>query len=153
MITQYNLIGVTLSSLNNMNPESKIRIRVAGIVIKDNKILLLKGRGYEELWTPGGKVDGDETSEECLRREFKEEVGVEITDIKFYKEYNTASFYDNVPLIEIIYLVSIKGEIKPDAEIESFLWFSKDDFYNKKYPMITHTGEELIPDLIKDGIW
>ena len=135
-----------------MNTKPKIRIRIAGIVIKEGELLFVKGK-YKELWTPGGKVKDEETDEECLRRELKEEIGVDITDIKFYKEYNTFSFYDQVPLIERVYIISIKGEIKPDEEIESFIWFSKNDYFSKKYPMITHTEEELIPDLIKDNIW
>ena len=134
--------------------KSKLRIRIAGIIIKDGKILFLKGKDYEELWSPGGKVDGNETDEECLRRELMEEIGVEITNIKFYKKYPTTSFYNSdIQMEERVYIISIKGDIKPNAEIESFLWFSKDDYYSKKYPMITHTEKELIPDLIKDNIW
>lgn len=136
-----------------MNIQPKIRIRVAGIIIQKDKLLLLKGKGYEELWTPGGKVDGNETDEECLRRELKKEIGVEVTNIKFYKEYIGTSFYDHVPVKGRIYIVSVNGEIKPDAEIESFVWFSKDDYHSKKYSMVTHTEEVLIRDLIKDGIW
>jgi len=137
-----------------MKNESKLRIRIAGIFIKDGKLLMVKGKGYKELWTVGGKVDGNETDGECLNRELKEEIGVEITNIKFYKKYPTISFYNpNIQIEERVYLISIEGDIKPNAEIESFVWFSKDDYYSKKYPMITHTQEELIPDLIKDNIW
>ncbi|MFA5773514.1 MAG: NUDIX domain-containing protein [Candidatus Paceibacterota bacterium] len=137
-----------------MNIKPKIRIRIAGIFIKEDKILLVKGKKYKELWTVGGKVDGNETDEECLRREIKEEIGVEITDIKFYKKYLTTSFYNpDIQMEERVYLISIKGAMKPNAEIESFVWFSKDDYYSKKYLMITHTEKELIPDLIKDNIW
>ena len=137
-----------------MNIKPKIRIRIAGIFIKEDKILLVKGKKYKELWTVGGKVDGNETDEECLRREIKEEIGVEITDIKFYKKYLTTSFYNpDIQMEERVYLISIKGAMKPNAEIESFVWFSKDDYYSKKYLMITHTEDEIIPDLIKDNIW
>lgn len=136
-----------------MSQENKIRIRIAGVIIKNEKLLLLKGKGYKELWTPGGKVDNDETDEECLKREFKEEIDVGITDMKFYKEYIGTSFYDKVPVKERIYIVSIKGDIKADAEIESYVWFGKDDYNSKKYPMITHDQNELLPDLIKDKIW
>jgi 8-oxo-dGTP diphosphatase len=137
-----------------MGTRPKIRIRIAGIFIKNDKLLLVKGKGYKELWTVGGKVDGNETDEECLRRELREEIGVEITDIKFYKKYSTASFYNpDVQIEERVYIISIQENIKPNAEIESFVWFSKNDYHSKKYPMITHTEEELIPDLIKDNIW
>lgn len=130
--------------------EPKIRIRIAAVIIKNGKLLFVKGKGYKELWTVGGKVDGNETDEECLKRELKEEIGVNITDMKFYKEYKGLSFYDKVSLIERVYITSIKGDITPDAEIESFVWFSKDDFNKKTY---LTTEEKLILDLIKDKVW
>lgn len=50
------------------------RTRIAAIIIKDKKLLLLKGKGYKELWTPGGKIELGESDEECLKRELKEEI-------------------------------------------------------------------------------
>ncbi len=129
-------------------------IRIAGIIIQDNKLLMLLGKGYSELWTPGGKIEVGESDEECLQRELKEEIGVELTESKFFKKYNTVSFYNpEKGLIERVYIVKIQGEIKPDAEIESFIWFTKEDYERKKFPMITHTEKDLIPDLIREGIW
>ncbi|MFA7191999.1 MAG: NUDIX domain-containing protein [Candidatus Paceibacterota bacterium] len=132
----------------------KTKTRIAGIIIRDNKILLLIGRGYSNLWTPGGRLEDGESDIDCLRRELKEEINVDLVSSKFFKEYKTSSFYNpEKELIERVYICEVKGEIKPDAEIESFVWFSKDDFENKKFPMITHTQEDLIPDLITSGIW
>jgi len=57
-----------------------IRIRVAGILIRENKILLVRheknGKSYFLL--PGGGVEYGETLEEGLIREFQEEVGLPI---------------------------------------------------------------------------
>lgn len=128
--------------------------RIAGIFIKDDKILMQIGKGYKELWTPGGKIHAGENDEECLKRELIEEIGVELIDSRFFKEYKTKSFYNpEKGIVERVYIVEIKGDIKPDAEIESIVWFSKEDFENKKYPMIPHTEIDLIPDLIKEGLW
>lgn len=129
------------------------KTRIAGIIIQNDKLLMLLGKGYPELWTPGGKIDGDESDEECLRRELKEEIGVDLVHSEFFKEYKTESFYNKISRIERIYIVQIQGEIKPDAEIESIVWFTKEDFKNKNYPMITQTEKELIPDLIMAEIW
>lgn len=50
--------------------------------------------------------------------------------------------------IQKVYIATISGSIVPAAEIESYIWFSREDFEQKKYAMIQSTEEELIPDLI-----
>lgn len=130
------------------------KIRIAGIIIENEKMLMLTGKGYGELWTPGGKIDKGETDEECLKREIKEEIGTNLIEVEFFKEYLTENFYsDKYKIIERVYIAKIEGEPEPDTEIENIVWFSKEDYQNKKYPMIPHIEEELIPDLIKNNIW
>lgn len=132
--------------------ENKPRTRIAGVAIKDNKLLLLKGKGYEYFWTPGGKIDGEESDEECLRRELKEEISVSLVSIKFFKEYDGISFFNpEIKQKQVVYLIEINGEIKPDAEIESYVWMSKEDYKNKKYN--TQTDDNIILDLIKENVW
>ena len=132
--------------------ESKTRI--AGIIIKDGKLLMVKSSRYKEIWTPGGKVEPGENDEQCLRRELKEEINVELKGMKFFKEYISESFY--VPdrmVTQRIYIVSVKGVPIADSEIESIVWLTKQDFKKKKYPMIPLTKKVIIPDLIKQGIF
>lgn len=61
---------------------NKVRIRVCGILIKENKLLLVKHKGIGkegQLWSPpGGGLEFGESVEECLEREFQEETGVSI---------------------------------------------------------------------------
>lgn len=129
------------------------KTRVVAIIVKEGKLLMLKGKGYKELWTPGGKIQDGETNEECLRRELKEEIGVKLVSMKYFGEYSAKSPYHNRISRNKIYLVEINGIIHPDHEIESFVWYSRDDFEKNKYPMIPLDVEKLIPDLIKRGLF
>jgi len=70
------------------------RTRITGIVIQDGKILMLKGKGYKELWTPGGKIEEGESDKDCLKRELKEEIGVNLIDSRLFGEYPRMSFYN-----------------------------------------------------------
>ena len=55
-------------------------IVVCGIVRKNSGIIICqrKKKPYENFWEfPGGKVEGEETPQECLKREISEELGVD----------------------------------------------------------------------------
>jgi len=67
-----------------MNPEP--RVGVAIIITKENQVLLMKRKGIhgQGTWsTPGGHLDFGETPEQCAAREAKEEVGLDVVDIRF----------------------------------------------------------------------
>lgn len=53
--------------------------RVAGICIQNGKVLLQKPTNDNGYAFPGGHVALDETNEQTLKREFKEEIGADIT--------------------------------------------------------------------------
>lgn len=80
---------------------------VAAIIKKDNKILATK-RGYGEfinMWEfPGGKIEANETKEEALIREIKEELDCTIKPTKFALnlEYQYPTFYLKMSCFEAI---------------------------------------------------
>lgn len=59
----------------NINP-TKITTSSRGIVIKNNLVLLTYSSYFEDYITPGGRTSPNETLEETLVRELKEEVGI-----------------------------------------------------------------------------
>ena len=63
---------------------------VCGIIFKDDKILLTrrkKGKSLEGFWEfPGGKVEKGETDATALKRELKEELGLEISEPNYFSE-------------------------------------------------------------------
>jgi 8-oxo-dGTP diphosphatase len=71
-----------------------MRVVTAAIIISDQKVLLTRRGPSEKLagyWEfPGGKVEDEETLEDCLRRELHEELGVEavIGEVMAESEYH-----------------------------------------------------------------
>lgn len=80
---------------------------VAAIIKKDNQILATK-RGYGEfinMWEfPGGKIENNETKEEALIREIKEELDCIIKPTKFALEleYQYPTFYLKMSCFEAV---------------------------------------------------
>lgn len=110
----------------------KINIRVYGICIKDKKILALHEEYAGELLTklPGGGLEYGESTLDCLKREFMEELNLHIS-IKehFYtqEEFLVSRFKDNEQLLTIYYLCEIEKEedlLIIDPCIESADWLS-----------------------------
>lgn len=70
--------------------EVRPRIRVAGILIEDNKILLIQHhKNNKKYWlVPGGGNDWGETTKEALIREYKEETNmdIEVDEFMFFSE-------------------------------------------------------------------
>ena len=131
----------------------KERIRIVAIVIQNHKLLLVKGLDkYKEFWTPGGKREEGESDLECLKRELDEEINVKVTSAKFFGEYTSKSpYHEDVLTISRVYIVDISGEIKVAKEIQGYVWMSRKEFEEGKYPLIAITQEKIIPDIIKAG--
>ena len=62
----------------------------AAIILKDNKVLIAEralGENLAGKWEfPGGKIEAWETSQECLKREIREELDVQIEVLDFFGE-------------------------------------------------------------------
>ena len=70
--------------------EVRPRIRVAGILIENNKILLIQHhKNNKKYWLiPGGGNDWGETTKQALVREYKEETNldIEVDEFLFFSE-------------------------------------------------------------------
>ena len=90
---------------------NKVRVRVCGILIENNTILLVNHRGLNEtnlFWSPpGGGILFGESAAQSLQREFREETGldVHIVDFLCVNEFMSHS----LQAVELFFLVSRTG--------------------------------------------
>ncbi|MCB9806276.1 NUDIX domain-containing protein [Candidatus Nomurabacteria bacterium] len=80
-------------------------------------------------------------SEHALRREIREEVNLEIGDLKFLIDIAFIR-NDGIPVLVLSYFAPYKsGEVKLNDESTEYAWVSVDDLGN--YDLITGTDEEI----------
>ena len=100
---------------------NKLRVRVCGICIENDEILLVNHQSLNEgndFWgPPGGGMDFGQTAEENLKREFLEETGltIEIGKFLFVHEYLSPPLH----AIELIFEVTrLHGELTTGSDPE-----------------------------------
>lgn len=94
-------------------------------LIQDEKGRVLIGRypynhdkPFPGSWDlPAGKLKENETLEECLIREVKEETGFEVKSLEIHKVHH--NFGDNVPdnvipAVSVCYKTEVSGKFKPE---------------------------------------
>lgn len=125
-------------------------IRKAGaLIFNGRRVLLVKPHKKPFFINPGGKYEGKEDAGQCLKRELKEELGVDLISFNHFKNYNIKkAAHDDQPLVLELYLIEINGNPKPSSEIETFEWIFRKDFENKKFNL-SPSFNQIIPDLIE----
>lgn len=102
----------------------------AAIIEKDRKFLIAKrkkGKHLENKWEfPGGKIEQQETPEECLVRELEEEFGI-VTEIAEFIAESLFDYGDRKIRLLGYRVKYISGEFRLNAH-DDIRWISKNEF-------------------------
>jgi len=121
----------------------------AAIIEKDGKILIAKRRKNDPLkdkWEfPGGKIEPNETPEECLRRELREELGVDTRIGEFI--CSSKYEYSHISIELLAYRVyHLTGEFKT-YDHEEIKWVVPSDLSSYDFP---EADAPIVDKLLKD---
>ena len=121
---------------------------VVGIIYKKNHFLISKRKKngmLANLWElPGGKIEKNESSIECLTREIKEETDLNV-EVKQYIgniDHQYSHFKIKVKLYKCQY---ISGEAKPLSS-QQVKWINKKNINKFTFPTATHKLFKLLKD-------
>lgn len=100
---------------------------VDGVYVKDGKILLLKRavEPFKDHWhLIGGHVEENETLKQALKREFKEETGLEIETGRII-DGRIEKTSDRTKIIVALEVTYAQDEVKLNHENSKYNWFAK----------------------------
>jgi len=116
--------------------EGRFNYRVAGLLIHDDKLLIMKDENQSNYYVPGGRVMLNETSEDAVKREIREELSIEVNVRRmlwvnenfFIEPTSQEKFHE----ICFFYLVELKNDeflsrgneftINENGKIHTYYW-------------------------------
>jgi 8-oxo-dGTP pyrophosphatase MutT (NUDIX family) len=112
-----------------MSENKLFNVGIKGVIVKDNKVLVLRANAAKErrdIWEmPGGRINDNETIEQALKRELKEEV----PNIKNIKMHELLDVYrlpwdigNDISLMLIFYSVTADFDGDPQISDEHVDW-------------------------------
>lgn len=130
----------------------KIRILARVIIYSKNKILLVKNKGENFWYPPGGEWEYEkENIIEAAKREVEEEVGlkVNIEKMLYLQEFRPKKdliFFETFWLAKLLpgQIYNQKHiDVDPNGQVETAFWYSKKDFKDLK----------VFPKRLKTTFW
>ena len=105
--------------------QSSFTVSAAAVVLNEKREVLLLNhvlRPYSNWGFPGGFLDYGEQPEEAIRREAREETGIDLKELKLHSIRNSGAH------IEVLFSAIAEGEPSVcSAEIIEIRWFTASD--------------------------
>jgi 8-oxo-dGTP diphosphatase len=108
----------------------------AALVFRDGKLLITQRKANTHLgglWEfPGGKREADETFEQCLVREIREELGIEVSVGELFEEI-THAYDEKTVRLKFFRCKLIRGEPQL-LDCAAFKWIGKSELADFEFP-------------------
>ncbi|MBI2549789.1 NUDIX domain-containing protein [Candidatus Woesearchaeota archaeon] len=130
----------------------KLIKKSAMVVVRDNKLLVVRKRGSPDFLMPGGKPERNESPIEALKRELMEEIscGVDGSSIALLGTFEDLTSDGRARVSIDLFSGELIGEPKPASEIEELKWISAADAISPNLTPIIK--RQILPFLLQKGM-
>lgn len=134
-----------------MSSSAQLIHKVGAIILDETGRMLAvhkRGKPAGELIVPGGKIEHHENHETALRRELREELGVELLTMTPFNVFEAVPIYESGLLIMYVYHVAISGEPVPSHEIDQLVWLDE-NYLTSGYTFASILGQKILPSVFQ----
>lgn len=121
----------TLETMSASTTPPAVIDALAWVHVRDGRVLCVRSRGRDVLYSPGGKREPGETDEQAVAREAREEVGVALVPGTFRLVTVVDEVaHDQAPGTRVrmaCYAADHEGEPRPSAEVSEIAWVGHAD--------------------------
>jgi mutator protein MutT len=130
--------------------ESVVRVAIGVVIDGDRVLISRRGKtdhlaGYWEF--PGGKCQADETAAECVQRELREEVGLEVQVVRPLPPIRWRYPQRTVELMPML-CRRVGGSARP-IEVEEVKWVGAEDLSAHRFPEANDALTVQVRDLMR----
>ena len=123
-------------------------LAVDAIIVYEHKLVFIRRKSEpykDKLALPGGFVEADETTEQAVLREFKEETGLNGEILKLVGVYSDPHRDPRGPVVSVCYLLKATGTHKASSDASEVILLALKDI-----PRLAFDHNAMIRDVNKE---
>ncbi|MFJ5989901.1 NUDIX domain-containing protein [Lentzea sp. NPDC092896] len=127
-------------------------ITVVGLVhVEAGRLLVVRSRNKKAFYLPGGKIEPGESPVDAVRREVREELGIELDRPEVLKRYVAPAYGEGEGAIVDMtcFTASLLGTPRPTSEIAELTYVTRDEY--REHAETAPAIHEVLADLVASG--
>lgn len=127
-------------------------ITVVGLVhVEAGRLLVVRSRNKKAFYLPGGKIEPGESPVDALRREVREELGIELTSPEVLKRYVAPAYGEGEgAMVDMTcFTAELQGTPQPTSEIAELTYVTRGEY--REHAETAPAIHEVLSDLVASG--
>ncbi|WP_394613790.1 NUDIX domain-containing protein [Lentzea sp. JNUCC 0626] len=127
-------------------------ITVVGLVhVEAGRLLVVRSRNKKAFYLPGGKIEPGESLVDAVRREVREELGVEIDEPSQLERYVAPAYGEGEgAMVDMTcFTAALRGTPQPTGEIAELTYVTRDEY--RAHAETAPAIHEVLADLVASG--